>query len=110
MVCLIILCAIGVTALFSEILGFKKLLLPLILIGLVAAFAADLMDWNHPQVWYNKMMTVDNYSVAFTGLMILITFLWFMMSHSFFKESSSRTDHFSLVIFALIGAQLMTSF
>ena len=107
---LIILSAIGVIALFSEILNFKKILLPLIMLGLAVAFVANVMDWNHPHEWYNKMMAVDNYSVAFTGLMIVITLLWFVMSPSFFKEVSSRTDHFALIIFALVGAQLMTSF
>lgn len=80
------------------------------MLGLAGAFVADMMDWNKPHVWYNSMMAVDNYSVAFTGLMILITLLWFIMSPSFFKEVSSRTDHFALIIFALVGAQLMTSF
>src|SRR5437879_5929603 len=112
MVTLIILSAIGVVALFSEIFNFKKIMLPLIMIGLAGAFVADMMDWNHPQTWnsLNRMMATDNYSVAFTGLMILITFIWFIMSPSFFKEISSRTDHFALIIFALVGAQLMTSF
>src|SRR3989442_4440912 len=56
------------------------------------------------------MMIVDNYSVAFTGLLIVITLLWFIMSPDYFHEPSSRTDHFSLIIFALIGAIILTSF
>src|ERR1017187_7839145 len=94
MITLIILSALGVIALFSEILNFKKILLPLIMLGLAGAFVADVMDWNKPTIWYNNMMNVDSYSVAFTGLMILITLLWFVISPSFFKEISSRTDHF----------------
>ncbi len=107
---LIILSALGVLALFSEMLNFKKALLPLIMLGLVGALAADVMDWNLNKSFYNNMITVDNYSVAFTGLLIVITLLWFIMSPEFFHEPTSRVDHFALIIFALVGAQLMTSY
>ncbi|MCX6290930.1 MAG: NADH-quinone oxidoreductase subunit N [Bacteroidetes bacterium] len=107
---LIILSAVGVLALFSEMLNFKKALGAIILLGLVGAFAADVMAWNTNRHYYNEMMVVDNFSVAFTGLLIVITFLWFIMSPDFFREPSSRIDHFALIIFALIGGQLMTSY
>jgi NADH-quinone oxidoreductase subunit N len=107
---LIILSALSVIMLFSEMLNYKKALLPLTFIGLLAALVADVMAWDTNLHYYNEMMIVDNYSVAFTGLLIVITLLWFIMSPEYFHESSSRTDHFSLIIFALIGAVLLTSF
>jgi NADH-quinone oxidoreductase subunit N len=107
---LIILSALGALALFSEMLNFRKAMLPLIFAGLVGALAADVMDWNTNRHYYNEMMIVDNYSVAFTGLLIVITLLWFILSPEFFHEPSSRIDHFALIIFALVGAQLLTSF
>lgn len=107
---LIILSAIGVVALFSEILNFKKALLPLIIIGLLAALVANVLDWNTNHHYYNEMMVVDNYAVAFTGLLIVIALMWFLISPEFFREPSSRVDHFALIIFALIGGQLLTSY
>jgi NADH-quinone oxidoreductase subunit N len=107
---LLILSGLGVVMLFSEMLNYKKALLGITFVGLIAAFIANIMAWNTNLHYYNEMMIVDNYSVAFTGLLILITLLWFVMSPEYFHEPSSRTDHFSLIIFSLIGAQLLTSF
>jgi NADH-quinone oxidoreductase subunit N len=56
------------------------------------------------------MMVVDNFSIAFTVLVIATTFVWFILSPRFFHDPGSRTDQFALIVFALIGAQLMTSF
>ena len=107
---LIVLSSIGVLALFSEMLNFKKAMLPLIMLGLAVAFIVNVMDWNLNKSFYNNMMTVDNYAVAFTGLLIVMTLLWFIISPDFFHEPTSRVDHFALIIFALIGGQLMTSY
>ncbi|CAN5443265.1 NADH-quinone oxidoreductase subunit N [soil metagenome] len=107
---LIILSALGLVTLFSEIIGYKKFLLPLTFLGLAAALVAAVMDWNTSKHYLNEMMIVDNYSIAFTVLMIAITIIWFVLSPDFFHEPASRVDHFALIIFALIGAQLMTSF
>lgn len=85
-------------------------MLPITFVGLIAALVAGIMDWNTGKHYLNEMMIVDNYSIAFTSLMIVITILWFVMSPDFFHEPSSRIDHFALIIFALIGAQLLTSF
>jgi NADH-quinone oxidoreductase subunit N len=107
---LIILAGLSIIMLFSEMLNYKKALLPIAIIGLTAALIANILAWNTNIAYYNDMMVVDNYSIAFTGLLIVITLLWFVMSPDYFHEPSSRTDHFSLIIFALIGAQLLTSF
>jgi len=110
MTTLIILSTLGLVTLFSEIFGFKKILLPLTFLGLAAALVTAVMDWNTAKHYLNEMMIVDNFSIAFTVLMIAITIAWFILSPDFFHEPSSRVDHFSLIIFALIGAQLLTSF
>src|SRR5262245_41796071 len=107
---LIILSVLGVVMLFSEMLNYKKALLPLTFVGLIVALVVDVMDWNLNVPFYNNMMVIDNYSVAFSGLLIVITLLWFIMSPEYFHEPSSRTDHFSLIVFALAGALLLTSF
>lgn len=110
MTTLIILSALGLITLFSEIIGYKKVMLPITLLGLAAALGASVMDWNTNRHYLNEMMIVDNYAIAFTALVISVTIIWFMLSPAFFHEPSSRIDHFSLIIFALIGAQLLTSF
>ncbi len=110
MTTLIILSSLGIIALFSEMLNFRKALQPLIMLGLAAALVTDILAWNTNGHYYNEMMVVDNYAVAFTGLLIIITMLWFILSPEFFHEPTSRVDHFALIIFALIGGQLLTSY
>ena len=110
MTTLIILTTLGLGCLFSEIFGFKKILHAFVLAGLVAALVCTAMDWNTNLSYFNDMVRMDNYSLAFTGLLIVLSLIWFIMSPTFFEEPSSKTDHYALIIFALIGAQLMASF
>ena len=56
------------------------------------------------------MVVFDNYSLAFTSLIIFISIIWFAISPVFFHEPSSESDHFVLIIFSLIGGVIMTSF
>jgi len=107
---LIVLAGLGVLALFSEILNFKKYLFPFVLIGLAAAFFTTVRDWNTNISYYNNMMTFDNYAVAFTAVIVFVAFLWFLLAPSFFDEVSSRADHFALVLFALVGGVVMISY
>ena len=83
---LLILTGLSLLTLVSELLNFKKFLLPIILAGLALALAADVLEWNTMQHYYNDMMYFDNYAAAFTGLLITITFLWFLHSSQYFKD------------------------
>ena len=107
---LIILSALGLSCLFSEIFNFKKFLKALVFVGLIGALGTTVMDWNSNKPYFNDMILMDNFSLAFIGLLIALSLLWFMMSSDFFDEPSSKTDHYALVIFSLVGAQLMVSF
>lgn len=106
---LILLSSLGVITLLAEIFSFKKVLYPVVLLGIATIFILNAMDWNTNALYYN-MMRFDNYAVAFTGLILLVAFLWFLMSQDFFKEETSKTDHYALVIFALAGAVIMVSY
>ncbi len=107
---LILLSSLGVIALLAEIFSFKKLLYPLVLLGLIATFIVNMFDWNATYNVYFNMMRYDNYAVAFTSVILVIAFLWFLMSESYFQEETSRTDHFALILFALAGTVIMVSY
>ncbi len=116
---LYILSALGVIAMLAEIFSsasrpnrnkLKKFLLPVVLVGLLGAIATAINDWNTDIHYFSNMLTFDNYALCFTILILGTAFLWFMMAGNFFKEESSRTDHFALVIFALIGAVILVSY
>ncbi len=106
---LILLSSLGVIALLAEIFSFKKLLYPVVVLGLLITLIVNLSDWGF-DVTYFKMMRYDDFAVTFSSVLIGITFLWFIMSEGFFKEESSITDHYALIIFALTGGIMMVSY
>ena len=107
---LLVLAGIGVFGLFSEIFRFKKALLPVFFLGLAAAWVTTVCDWNTNVSYFNNMMKVDNFSLAFSAVMICITMLWFIISPGFFTDETSKSDHFTLILFALTGGVLMSYF
>lgn len=109
MTALVLLSSLGVIALLAEIFGFRKLVYPVVLLGLITTFILNLVDWNTDKSYYG-MMHYDNFAVAFASVLIGISFLWFIMSEGFFREESSLTDHFALILFALAGGVIMVSY
>ncbi len=94
----------------SEILNFKKLLFSLVIAGFFGAIVLTCFDWDTSYSYYNNMLTFDNYALAFSGLLILVSALWFFMSRSYFTSESSASDHYTLILFSLAGGIVMTSF
>lgn len=109
MTALVLLSSLGVIALLAEIFGFKKILFPIVILGLITTFVLNLVDWNTDQSYFG-MMRYDNFAVTFSSVLIGVSVLWFIMSEGFFKEESSLTDHFALIIFALAGGVIMVSY
>ena len=107
---LILLSSLGLVALLAEIFSLKKLLYPFVLLGLIVTIIVNALDWNLAQNTFFGMMQYDNYAVAFTSVILVTAFLWFLMSEKFFKEETSLTDHFSLILFALAGTVIMVSY
>lgn len=107
---LILLSSLGVITLLAEIFSFKRLLYPFVVLGLVATFVVNLFDWNLPRNIFFGMMQYDHFAVAFTSVILVIAVLWFIMADSYFKEETSLTDHFSLILFALAGSVIMVSY
>jgi NADH-quinone oxidoreductase subunit N len=94
----------------AEMLNFKKWLFGLVLFGLTIAFALSFIDWGTSFSYYHNMMLVDNYAMVFSGLLIVIAFLWFLMSRSYFTSETSTADHYTLILFSLAGGIVMISF
>jgi NADH-quinone oxidoreductase subunit N len=107
---LIILSALGLIGLFSEIFSFRKIYLPLVYVGLTLALIATIADWNTNHSYFNNMILLDNYALAFTALIISTSLIWFAISPTYFEENSTKVDHATLIIFAVIGGMMMVSF
>lgn len=107
---LLALTGIGVIAMLTDIFRVRKVLYPLVLIGLLAALGLAVVDWNTGYRYFRDMMYFDNYAVAFSALIVFITFLWFFMNESFLKNNERITDYTALISFSLAGAVVMISF
>ncbi|MGZ3899153.1 MAG: NADH-quinone oxidoreductase subunit N [Bacteroidia bacterium] len=109
---LLIISGLGVLAMLAEIFKFKKLLLPIVLLGIVAAYALNFMEWTNGYAisYFNNMIVFDKMGIAFSGIIIATAFFWFILANDYFEEETNVVDHFALVLFALVGAIMLTAF
>ena len=107
---LYVICGLGFLSLLTEIFNLKKILATTILLGLLVAAFIMIIDWDTNVHYYNDMVVFDNFSIAFTTLIIVIAIFWFWMAGDYFKGQSHQTDRSALIIFAIVGAVLMVSF
>ena len=107
---LIIISLLGVTAMMADALKFKKILLPLIVAGLLAGLGSAVAAWNSNLSYYHEMVQFNNYALAFSSLMIVITLLWLFISKDYFTTKTNMAEHAALVLFVLSGAIIMTAF
>jgi NADH-quinone oxidoreductase subunit N len=84
MTTLIAIIGLGVLCLVFEIFNARKIIVPATIIGLLAIFGLNATQFNTPASFYNNMIVTNNFSVAFTGLFILLTI--------FFDEQSSQNS------------------
>jgi NADH-quinone oxidoreductase subunit N len=113
---LFIISGLGIFAMLAEIfkgLGLKKILYPVVLLGIIAAFVVNLrMEWNNNMSisWFDNMIVFDNFALAFSGIILAVAFFWFVFANDYFENTTNVTDHFSLVLFALTGALMLTAY
>jgi NADH-quinone oxidoreductase subunit N len=107
---LVLLSSLGLITLLAEIFSFKKVLFPIILIGLAATFGLILNTWGEPIQTYFNMMRFDSISIGFSLVMILVTMLWFLLFSSFANDAHNQTNYYALILFALTGAVVMVTY
>jgi NADH-quinone oxidoreductase subunit N len=107
---LYVVCGLGFLSLLAEIANLKRGLIWVITLGLGAAVIWMSSGWNLSLRYFNDMVVFDNFSIAFTSLIIVVAIFWFWMASDYFKGQSHETDRSALILFALTGAIIMTSF
>jgi len=108
---LISIVILGMFTMFLGIMEKKRLILPVIIIGLIISFGINLTEWNGNSHYFNEMMIVDNFAVAFIGVLIFTSIMVFMFSGNYYRQvERPLEDIYSLMLFALAGAVVMTSF
>lgn len=109
---LFIISGLGILAMLAEIFKLKRVLYPVVLIGILAAYVANFMEFNNNMSveQFNNMIRFDNVALAFSGVIIITAFFWFILANDYFNSETSLADHFSLVLFAITGGLMLTAF
>jgi len=108
---LIAIIGLGVLCLLFEILNFRKAIIPVTIIGLLAILGLTISEYNSPATYYNNMIVVSKFSVAFSSLFIVLTIFLVALSHNFYENHQSKiSDYIAIKIFLLSGAVAMVSF
>ena len=108
---LIAIIGLGVLCLLFEILNLRKIIIPITVIGLLAVLGLTISEFNTPQAYYNNMIVVNKFSVAFSSLFIVLTIFLVTLSHNFYENHQSKlSDFIAIKIFLLSGAIAMVSF
>jgi NADH-quinone oxidoreductase subunit N len=109
---LLIISGLGLLAMLAEVFRFKKAIFYLVLLGIVAAYAFNFMEWKQGVsiAYFDNMIRFDRLAIAFSGIILATAFFWFILANDYFEEDTNLVDHFALVLFAIVGALMLTSF
>lgn len=102
---------LGFFCMLAEIFNLRKMIVPVLVVGLAIIFGLNMNDWNLNHSYYNNMVKIDNFAVAFGGLAIFVTLLVFILSTDFYAADQNHlSDYMSVLTFILVGALMMFSF
>jgi NADH-quinone oxidoreductase subunit N len=111
---LILLSVLPIVLLYLGLYKAKKALLPVTIIGLLAALGLALAQWTKIDVAkpiYHDMMLFNNYSVAFSAITIVSTILILLLSKDYFEKISSHVaEYYAIILFSLAGIIVMVSY
>jgi len=108
---LIAITGLGILVLLFEILNFRKAIIPMAIIGLCAILGLTAAEYDLQESFYNNMVVVNHFSMAFSGLFIILTIFLVALSHDFYKAQPSKlSDFIAIKIFLLAGSVAMVSF
>jgi NADH-quinone oxidoreductase subunit N len=111
---IICISALGIITLFTGVYNFRKALVPVITIGLLAILGLISMEWSG-QISafeiYKDMIHFDHFGMIFSGVMIISTLMIVLFSaHPYRHQVNNIGDIYGLLLFALVGGVIMTSF
>jgi NADH-quinone oxidoreductase subunit N len=108
---LIFTIVLGIIVLYLGFVKNKSILVPVAVVGLAVSLILSLKDWGLGSKYFHDMILFDNFSIAFNVSMIIITMLIFLFGIDYYKRMEFHVaELYALMIFALTGAFLMTSY
>jgi NADH-quinone oxidoreductase subunit N len=111
---LIILFLAALVLLFAGVFKKRSALMPVALVGVLAALATTIMDLStrsDMNMQYASMMAFDQYALAFTAVTLTVLALLIGLSGWSFRQlTDTLGDNYGLVFFSVCGALCMFSF
>lgn len=108
---LIAIIALGVFCLIAEIFNFRKAIIPVSIVGLLAVLGYSWYSYTGDASYYNNMIVVNKFSLAFSTLFIMLTVFIIAMGSDFYNDHPTKfSDYIAIKIFLLTGAICMVSF
>jgi NADH-quinone oxidoreductase subunit N len=108
---LIAITGLGVLCLLFEIFNLRKIIVPMTVIGLVAILGLTAYEFDINQSYYNNMVVVNHFSMAFSALFIVLTIFLVALSGDFYKDHPKKlSDFIAIKVFLLAGSVAMVSF
>jgi len=107
----IVLAVLGVILLYAGLTKNKKILVPIAVGGLLLTLGFLLRSWGQAHSYYNQMVLIDNFSIAFNSIAIVTTIFILLLSVYYFEGVQEHVaENYALMVFTLFGVFLMTSF
>jgi NADH-quinone oxidoreductase subunit N len=107
----IVLAVLGVILLYAGLTKNNKILVPIAVGGLLLTLGLLFRSWGHEHSYYNQMVLIDNFSIAFNAIAIVTTILILLLSVYYFEGVREHiAENYALMVFTLFGVFLMTSF
>jgi NADH-quinone oxidoreductase subunit N len=102
---------LGIFAMISELIGLKKWIGSIVIVGLLAIIGLNIYDWKVNQVFYG-MMEQNSFSSVFSCILLGITLLWFILSRDYYSDehNGNISDQAALILFATVGGLVLISF
>jgi len=95
-----------------DMLKMRKLISNFTAIALLGLSVFNVVAyWGSESAHFNNMIVINNFSVAFSSILLAITGLLMFLADKFFeREEEKISDYVSLFVFALVGALMMVSY
>ena len=107
---IILISILGVVTMLSDILHFKKAIWYVIIVSLTGAILINFSQWSKPELYY-EMLYMDNFAIIFSNLIIFLVLIWFFISKEEYESGEFNAgDNYALILFATVGALLLTSY
>jgi len=97
---LVAITALGVLTLLFEILNFRKAIVSVTIIGLLAVLGVTYTEFNTPASYYTNMIVVSKFSSAFSALFIILTIFLVALAHDFYEDHEAGMKYFLMGSFA----------